>query len=806
VNETSRRSGLEEFDGEQWYTVADVDQMAPFLMSLVSDGDCWMFVSSSGALTAGRGDADHALFPYVTDDRLHASGGQVGPVTRLRVTVDGEEVLWMPFEARPAPGTRRFVSKSVVGDSVVFEEHRDDLRLRFSYRWSTSATYGFVRTTTVRNVGAERVRIASLDGLVDVLPYGLEPTLYQRFGNLTNAYKRSELVDSTARLAVYSLESPVSDRPEPEEVLRATVVWSSGLDGPVSLDRRAISRFEAGEDLETTLVTGRPGAYLVRGDVEIEPGSDTSWQIVADVGCAQSDVVRLRSELRSHEAETTVVDETRRTGERLAEIMTTADASQVTGDPLSCAHHVANVTYNVMRGGVPLDGYRIHLDDLVDFIEVRNREVASRHAGFFASLPDRIERRDLLDRISPIVAQTGDVHLGRLVEEYLPFSFSRRHGDPSRPWNQFSIRVVDDAGIPVVYYEGNWRDLFQNWEALCASFPEYLPGVVTLFVNASTADGHNPYRITRDGLDWEVPDPEDPWSNIGYWGDHQIVYLLRLLEATEQYLPGEIGRRLDVAAYTYADVPYRIAPYDDLVRDPKATIEFDDRAHAAALERVARFGGDGKLLVDADGRIVVVTLLEKLLVPALAKLSNFVPGGGIWMNTQRPEWNDANNALVGNGLSMVTLFHLRRYLCHLRSLADAHGGETSVSAEVVSWFDAVRAVLAVAPNLEGADEHRQRRDVMDRLGRAASDFRSGGLRNGPFGRGGCGSVGRHDDPLRRCDRPSRRDDPGQLACGRPRALLQHPPLSEPRHGDGVTAVGDARGPGRSALLRRTVRP
>jgi hypothetical protein len=35
-------------------------------------------------------------------------------------------------------------------------------------------------------------------------------------------------------------------------------------------------------------------------------------------------------------------------------------------------------------------------------------------------------------------------------------------------------------------------------------------------------------------------------------------------------------------------------------------------------------------------------------------MSNFIPEGGIWMNTQRPEWNDANNALVGNGVSMVT--------------------------------------------------------------------------------------------------------------------------------------------------------
>ena len=724
MTEHRRTSGLEEFDGEQWYTVADVDRMAPFLMSLVSDGDRWMFVSSSGALTAGRGDANQALFPYVTDDRLHSRGGQMGPVTRLRVTVAGEDALWVPFEARPAPGTRRFVSKSVVGDSVVFEEHRPDLGMRFSYRWSTSSTYGFVRTTTLRNTGTERIGVATLDGLVDLLPYGLDPTLYQRLSNLANAYKRSELVDPATRLAVFSLETPVSDRPEPEEVLRATVAWSSGLDGVVSLDPRAVTRFEAGDDVETALVTGLPGAYLMQGEFEIEPATTRSWQIVADVGYTQSDVVRLRGELRAGGLETTVIDETRQTGERLAEIMVMADALQVTGDPLSCAHHFANVTYNVMRGGVPLDGYRIHPDDLVDFVDARNHAVAGRHAEFFASLPDRVERRDLVNRVSSIVAETDDVHLLRLVEEYLPFSFSRRHGDPSRPWNQFSIRVVDDAGAPVVYYEGNWRDLFQNWEALCASYPEYLPGVVTLFVNASTADGYNPYRITRDGIDWEVPDPDDPWSNIGYWGDHQIVYLLRLLEATDQYLPGEIARRLDVAAFTYADVPYRIAAYDDLVRDSKSTIEFDERAHAAAEARAAQLGGDGKLLVDADGRIVVVTLLEKLLVPALAKLSNFVPGGGIWMNTQRPEWNDANNALVGNGLSMVTLFHLRRYLVHLRSLVGEQAREASVSAEVVSWFEAVREVLTIAPSVGDADADRHRRSIMDRLGRAASDHRS----------------------------------------------------------------------------------
>ncbi|MCC5021732.1 MAG: hypothetical protein J6386_02535 [Candidatus Synoicihabitans palmerolidicus] len=36
------------------------------------------------------------------------------------------------------------------------------------------------------------------------------------------------------------------------------------------------------------------------------------------------------------------------------------------------------------------------------------------------------------------------------------------------------------------------------------------------------------------------------------------------------------------------------------------------------------------------------------------------------MNTQRPEWNDANNALVGYGVSVVTLAYLRRLLRHVQ--------------------------------------------------------------------------------------------------------------------------------------------
>jgi hypothetical protein len=134
-------------------------------------------------------------------------------------------------------------------------------------------------------------------------------------------------------------------------------------------------------------------------------------------------------------------------------------------------------------------------------------------------------------------------------------------------------------------------------------------------------------------------------------------------------------------------VPYRLKGYAETVRDPRATVEFFPAAAAAIAGRVAEIGSDGRLLTCSGGALCRVNLLEKLLVPALVKMGNFVPGGGIWMNTQRPDWNDANNALVGYGLSMVTLCYLRRYL---RTMADLltrdPAGDYSLTFEVLAFF------------------------------------------------------------------------------------------------------------------------
>ena len=145
------QEGLHERSGRAFYTITDVDRMPPFLMSIVSDGDRWMFISSTGALTAGRGDATQALFAYETEDRLHRTARQVGPATAIRLA--GSSAVWQPFLPTDlAPGARS-LHKSVVGDEVVFVEHHAASGLEFSYRWTSTDRFGFVREATLANRG-----------------------------------------------------------------------------------------------------------------------------------------------------------------------------------------------------------------------------------------------------------------------------------------------------------------------------------------------------------------------------------------------------------------------------------------------------------------------------------------------------------------------------------------------------------------------------------------------------------------------------------------------------------------------------
>ena len=655
-------------NGQRFYEIANYDRMQPFFISLASDTDLWMYLASTGGLTCGRRSPGEALFPYYTDDKITESYEFTGPRTELRVKSQESRVerLWRPFSnmLQDVFELSRRIAKSTVGNQIVFCEENHTLGLRFSYLWAPAGKHGWVRRATLENLSDQPIDIDLTDSLKNVLPAGVERKTQNEFSTLVDGYKKTELIEVESQesrvksgLGLFRMEAILVDRAEPSESLTCNTVYALGL--------------PADTDYSQTESKGVRGAFVAHSIIPSFHHSIT-WYNVLDVSKDAVGVHELMHFIAQPDAIEQIEAAMVQSTETLRRIVAQNDGVQHTGDEHNDARHFANVLFNTMRG------------------------------GYYLNYPPKQVTND----------QRQTTNDQRHYYEYLPLTFGRRHGDPSRPWNLFNVRVQDEQGNPIVSYQGNWRDIFQNWEALSVSYPLYINHIIAKFLNATTADGYNPYKVTSEGIEYEVIEPENPWSNIGYWGDHQIIYLLKLLELSEQHNPEALRELLNQRIFAFANVPYRLKSYREIVADPKNSIRFDNEEHKRIQSLIPEMGADGKLLLDEHRQVRLTTMADKLLITLLTKLSNFIPEAGIWMNTLRPEWNDANNALVGYGASMVTLCYMRRYVHFMQSLLQT---DLQMGVETADFLCAIYEALSVY------DSSRQ---YIDAAGQAGEQYRT----------------------------------------------------------------------------------
>lgn len=699
------------FDGETWYKISNVNAIEPFFMTITSSSDVWNFIWSNGALSAGRKNSEHAIFPYLTADKILDMGACSGNYSAVKIVSANETFLWKPFESDTQWKVERNIYKNSSGSHIILEEVNTELDLIWRTEWTSSDKYGLVKIASIKNCGAHSANVHILDGAQNIVPACGTMQLQAMNSILLDAYKKSDL-ETDSGLALFSLSSVLTDRAEPSEALWANTCWFSKKNS-VCLDPRTPERFAHEIPLEQTdVLKGKRASCFISFGLELKAGAQEKWEQVFDTHLENSKIALLKKELSDRAAlEQSLLEDIARGKKLLETYIGEADGLQDTADEIACMHHEANVMFNIMRGGVFAENNVVRSDDFVSFVETRNKAKAACAKAL--QLNETVQYAEL----GKIVKATRDNQLYRLYLEYLPLSFSRRHGDPSRPWNKFSINLKDSHGNPILNYEGNWRDIFQNWEALAMSYPAYTSGMIAKFLNATTADGFNPYRITRAGIDWEIPEPDNPWANIGYWNDHQIIYLCKLLELEEKINPAVLEAFLNSALFTVANVPYHIKPYADIQKNPRDTIVFKTELNEKIMADVERFGSDAKLF-GKNGEPYLVTMAEKVLQLILTKMANFVPAGGIWMNTQRPEWNDANNALAGYGLSVVTLCYLRRFMVFAKGLFEKSGEEQFALSTPLATFLKVISELYKNANPENINSGSERKMFVEQCGRA----------------------------------------------------------------------------------------
>ena len=617
--------------GEDCYVIEDAQSLPPFLTSVASDSDHWLFVASNGGLTAGRRSPATALFPYVTEDKLADSPGVTGPVTSLVATRAGLSALWHPLAEcdRLVYRSRQRLYKNVLGTRLVFEEENQDLGLCFRASWRTSDRFGFVRECTLSNRGEGPVAVRLLDGLLNLLPGDADELLQQAYSVLLDAYKQSERFPGSS-LAVFTLAAQVVDRPEPREALHATTAWSHGLPGArVHLTAEAHRAFARGAAWPAAdSARGQRGAYLRRGRARARPRRRA---VLAGGG-----------RRGPHPAG-------RGPPGRRAPRPRGAGGGAASGHgPRGGAHRTAADRHRRGAADRRPDGLgppplqrplqrparrRLRPRDRHPGARLRGLRALGQPAAPGRATPPPWPRCPSWSRERPTwpaSSALGDPDLDAALAR-VPAALLQPPA--RRPEPALEPRSTSGCGTraaqPVLDYQGNWRDIFQNWEALA---PE-LPGLRRAAWSPSSSTPRPPTGTTPTGSAGTAstgrsPDPGHPWSNIGYWGDHQLVYLLRSSSSRASTTRPRSRPAGAAASSPTPTSPTEFRPYAEIADRTRATPSASTpTAHARIQARAAELGSDGRLLHGEAG-LVRVTLVEKLLVPALAKLANFVPGGG----------------------------------------------------------------------------------------------------------------------------------------------------------------------------------
>lgn len=301
------------------------------------------------------------------------------------------------------------------------------------------------------------------------------------------------------------------------------------------------------------------------------------------------------------------------------------------------------------------------------------------------------------------------------------YIYSRKHGDLERDYNDFHLEPA-----PYSQGNGNFRDICQNRRCDCFLFPETKDYNIRLFAELIQADGYNPlvingsaFKITSqklgavlrehqvEGVNHErlsillkddftpsslikyLVNPDEPlpvaaddlFQSIlnessqdtradyseGFWIDHW-TYIMDLVETYLSIYPDGVQNLL----FGRSDYKFYQSPAHVVPRSEKYTLVNGRFRQLGAVKTDE--SAKGGWMKTAGGKVFSTTLFVKLFILALVKFATTDPAGmGIEMEAGKPGWNDSLNGLTSlNGSSIPETAELKRLAIFLLENLSQH--------------------------------------------------------------------------------------------------------------------------------------
>lgn len=677
----------------------------------------WVFYANRGQCITSFGvrNRDSAMLEFQPANKAYVQTPLQGFRTFFRFAGGDRTRLHEPFLTVPDDQvTQRLCVRA---EEIEIEEVHPALGLRVRVVYFTlpgESLAALVRQVTVDNIGPQPWQADVLDGLPQIVPFGLEEKLLKQLSRTMEAF--AEVRHAEQALPFFKLKVEPSDKPEVQWIEGGFFAFTlfEGQSAPVVTDPDLI--FGSDTSLRWPLPFARGQAIEVqaaRSDtltgcafaslkLSLQPGQSSSWTSFF----GQAPRWQSASDLRQRAAED--------------------------------AHYVARK--------------RNENSELISQLSARFALIAGP-----AQL-DPYTRQAFLDNTlrggQPVVIQGPR---GPRVFH----TFTRKHGDMERDYNLFEL-------APTYWSQGNgnFRDVNQNRRSENFTFPDVEASNIETFFNLIQLDGNNPlviqaekFRLGPQQLQQLLPDwpagntpawqallsqpfspgqlmdalialyatapMARPWFDRilgladklqgaahgeGYWVDHWI-YNLDLIDSYAALYPDRMRHlMLERADFHYFDNDHVVQP-----RDRKYVLRADGsvrQLHAVVVDAekarlIAQRSKQAHAMRSAHGQgaIYRTTLLAKTLNLLAVKATLFDPAGlGLEMEAEKPGWCDALNGLPGLvGSSTHEAMALQRWLAMARNVVVQHlgpQGQLLLAAEVAALLVDVTQALEDASKLD----------------------------------------------------------------------------------------------------------
>ncbi|NGM85202.1 cellobiose phosphorylase [Paenibacillus sp. 7124] len=608
---------------------------------------------------------------------------------RTFIKLGGNSSVYEPFQdLGENPAVKR--TMRIGRNELAIEEINRTLKLQVKVVYFNVPDEGFAalaRHVEIVNLDGSPLSLEVLDGLPEILPYGVDNAGYKAMGNLLRSWM--EVYNLERAIPFFKLRSSTKDEAEISEFASGHFCLSFSDEErliPPLVDYETIfgyntSLFYPSEFAKTSLaeLLNRPQITANKvpcgfagKSAELAPGQSVNLYTLI----GHTNDIEVMNSRAGHLCSREYFRRKREEAEKLAERLTD-DMHTSSSSPLFDAYCRQSYLDNVLRGGTP-------------------------------------------------------ILFGKGKEAKVYHLFSRKHGDLERDYNFFSI-------APEYYSQGNgnFRDMNQNRRNDVFFNPDSGAFNIYMFFSLIQADGYNPLLVK--GSTFRVPGkrrnelaewlesavdshrselaeltagPFTPGRVIHFIEDNGVrlqigeeEFLEKLIGLSEQSIEANFGEGYWIDHWTYnLDLveSYRAVfpdKMEELLFSPGTCLFFDSpsrvlprsektvlkngkvRQYGAAVhdeEKLVRFGigmEDTRWLKTGSGygEVYRSNLFVKMLSLALIKMSTLDPYGmGIEMEGNKPGWNDAMNGLPGLfGSGMGETFELKRLINFiLKTLSD----------------------------------------------------------------------------------------------------------------------------------------